>query len=204
MDFDDESKVKDLELKGHTDSADQLCWDPKHSDLIATASNDKIVRLWDICSGKCSQQPELSRNNSDITYKPDGTHVCSNQSQSCKHLMLVVDDELRILDVRKFKPIHKRKFNYEASQTDVVYKLEKGPLELRFSKRGTSRVSRGLVSSSCVSYVSEIHVNPSLCFFEEISALGLAWCQRGESEPFDQLRGCGLMRWTWRRGGNGM
>ncbi|PWA74009.1 hypothetical protein CTI12_AA250820 [Artemisia annua] len=62
MDFDDQSKVKDLELKGHTDSADQLCWDPKHSDLIATASDDKI-------------QPELSGNNSDITYKPDGTHV---------------------------------------------------------------------------------------------------------------------------------
>ena len=45
-----QSKVKDLELKGHTNSADQLCWDPKHSDLIAAASDDKIVRLWDICS----------------------------------------------------------------------------------------------------------------------------------------------------------
>lgn len=26
---------------------------------------------------------------------------------------VVQDDELTILDVRKFKPIHKRKFNYE-------------------------------------------------------------------------------------------
>jgi len=26
---------------------DQLCWDPKHADLIATASGDKTVRLWD-------------------------------------------------------------------------------------------------------------------------------------------------------------
>lgn len=42
-----QSKVKDLELKGHTDSVDQLCWDPKHSDLVATASGDKSVRLWD-------------------------------------------------------------------------------------------------------------------------------------------------------------
>ncbi|CAI9290456.1 unnamed protein product [Lactuca saligna] len=99
------SKVKDLELKGHTNSVDQLCWDPKHADLIATASGDKNVCLWDVCSGKCSHQPELSGENINITYKPDGTHVAVENR----------DDELRILDVRKFKPIHKLKFNYEAS-----------------------------------------------------------------------------------------
>lgn len=42
-----QGKVKDVELKGHTDSVDQLCWDPKHAELIATASGDKTVRLWD-------------------------------------------------------------------------------------------------------------------------------------------------------------
>lgn len=42
-----QGKVKDIELKGHSDSVDQLCWDPKHADLIATASGDKTVRLWD-------------------------------------------------------------------------------------------------------------------------------------------------------------
>lgn len=36
-----------MELKGHTDSVDQLCWDPKHAELLATASGDKTVRLWD-------------------------------------------------------------------------------------------------------------------------------------------------------------
>nr|KAJ0227083.1 hypothetical protein LSAT_V11C100048840 [Lactuca sativa] len=69
------SKVKDLELKGHTNSVDQLCWDPKHAHLIATTSGDKNVCLWDVCSGKCSQQAELSGENINITYKPDGTHV---------------------------------------------------------------------------------------------------------------------------------
>lgn len=42
-----QGKVKDIELKGHNDSVDQLCWDPKHADLIATASGDKTVCLWD-------------------------------------------------------------------------------------------------------------------------------------------------------------
>ncbi|KAK8626332.1 hypothetical protein V6N13_133983 [Hibiscus sabdariffa] len=68
-------KAKDIESKGHTDSVDQLCWDPKHADLIATASGDKTVVLSDARSGKCSQQAELSGENINITYKPDGTHI---------------------------------------------------------------------------------------------------------------------------------
>jgi THO complex subunit 3 len=42
-----QGKVKDIELKGHTDCVDQLCWDPKQPDVVATCSGDKTVRLWD-------------------------------------------------------------------------------------------------------------------------------------------------------------
>ncbi|KAL2930293.1 THO complex subunit 3 [Bienertia sinuspersici] len=60
--------------------------------------------------GKCSQQAELSGENINITYKPDGAHIAVGNR----------DDELTILDVRKFKPIHRRKFNYEVSSIELT------------------------------------------------------------------------------------
>ncbi|KAL9270857.1 THO complex subunit 3-like protein [Drosera capensis] len=86
------SKVKEVELRGHTDSVDQLCWDPKHADLLATASGDRTVRVWDAQSGKCSQQIGLSGENINIAYRHDGTFIAVGNR----------DDEVTILDVRKF------------------------------------------------------------------------------------------------------
>lgn len=38
---------KEHTFKGHGDSVDQLCWHPTNPDLLATASLDKTVRIWD-------------------------------------------------------------------------------------------------------------------------------------------------------------
>uniref|UniRef100_A0A0E0QPD8 Anaphase-promoting complex subunit 4-like WD40 domain-containing protein n=1 Tax=Oryza rufipogon TaxID=4529 RepID=A0A0E0QPD8_ORYRU len=99
------SKVKDIELKGHTDCVDQLCWDPKHPDTVATAAADKSIRLWDARSGKC-QVVELSGENINITYKHGGTQIAVGNKE----------DELTIVDVRKLKALHKFKFNYEINE----------------------------------------------------------------------------------------
>ncbi|XP_062193814.1 THO complex subunit 3-like [Phragmites australis] len=98
-------KVKDIELKGHTDSVDQLCWDPKHPDTVATAAADKSIRLWDTRSGKY-RVVELSGENINITYKHDGTAIAVGNKE----------DQLTILDVRMLKATGTHKFNYEINE----------------------------------------------------------------------------------------
>ncbi|RRT84837.1 hypothetical protein BHE74_00015479 [Ensete ventricosum] len=61
LDADLMGKVKDIELKGHTDSVDQLCWDPKHPDVVATAAGDKTVRFWDARSKFLSDRFHFNR-----------------------------------------------------------------------------------------------------------------------------------------------
>lgn len=41
---------------------------------------------------------------------------------------MVQDDELTILDVRKFKPIHKRKFNYEVVSSPAKFTVIHKPM----------------------------------------------------------------------------
>lgn len=36
-----------IQLKGHTQTVDQLCWDPTNPDQLVSASYDKTVRFWD-------------------------------------------------------------------------------------------------------------------------------------------------------------
>jgi len=36
-----------IQLRGHTQAVDQLCWNPTNSDQLASASPDKTVRFWD-------------------------------------------------------------------------------------------------------------------------------------------------------------
>ena len=40
-------------LKGHTNTILSLRWHPQKSTIIATGSNDKCAKVWDISSGEC-------------------------------------------------------------------------------------------------------------------------------------------------------
>ncbi|KAL5730652.1 UDP-arabinopyranose mutase [Ranunculus cassubicifolius] len=72
-------------------------------------------------------QVELSGENTSITYKPDGAHSAVGNK----------DHELTILDVRKFKPIHMRKFNYDVNE--IAWNIT-GEMFLLTTENGTNEV----------------------------------------------------------------
>jgi THO complex subunit 3 len=51
--FENKEKLsKETTFKNHTDLVDQLAWHSTHPDLLATASGDRTVRLYDCRAGK--------------------------------------------------------------------------------------------------------------------------------------------------------
>jgi len=42
-----QSKRKEVELRGHSRSVDNLSWHPSNPDVLASTSQDKAVRFWD-------------------------------------------------------------------------------------------------------------------------------------------------------------
>ena len=98
---------KEVELKGHTNTVDQVCWDKTHPDRLATASTDKTIRLWDArAPSKSPQIIETSGENINITWSPCGNYIAFGNK----------DDWLAVADARKGKATTKVKFNSEVNE----------------------------------------------------------------------------------------
>lgn len=66
------NKTDSIEFRGHTDTIDQLVWDPSHPDKFATASADKTVRIWDIRMKDAVHVVNTPGENINISWSPDG------------------------------------------------------------------------------------------------------------------------------------
>ncbi|VFQ89800.1 unnamed protein product [Cuscuta campestris] len=191
------------EYHGHKKKVHSVAWNCIDTKL-ASGSVDQTARIWHInphghtaaleeallnwlanysptkgatSGGKCSQQVELSGENINITYKPDGTHIAVGNRE----------DELTILDVRKFKAIHKHKFNYEANAScpEVRHARQTpGSLNLNFTHLASLQAvdlhliacgvlgeKRGPVRTISFNHTGELLASASLDLFIEISSV---------------------------------
>ena len=80
-----------VSLRGHSKPVTRCAWSPRGSDVIASASQDKTIRLWDARTFRQPHVLELPDANIQLTsFSPDGCWLVSGLPASC---------EYRILDV---------------------------------------------------------------------------------------------------------
>jgi len=101
-----ERLTKEHVHKGHTDSVDQLCWHPSNPALLATASGDKTVRVWDAKSQKAVSTINTKGENINITWSPDGKTIAVGNKE----------DLVTFIDVKTLKVKAEKQFRFEVNE----------------------------------------------------------------------------------------
>lgn len=67
---------KNIELKGHSDTVDQISWHPDNENILGSASTDKTLRIWDIRNSKPNIKVEKTKgSNLNLAWSPDGNLI---------------------------------------------------------------------------------------------------------------------------------
>ena len=97
---------KETTYRGHGDSVDQLRWHPLHPDLLATASGDKTVRIWDSRTSKCITNISTKGENININWSPDGKTIAVGNKE----------DLVTFIDVKAQKIKREEQFRFEVNE----------------------------------------------------------------------------------------
>jgi len=97
---------KEHTYRGHGDSVDQLVWHPTDPDLLATASGDRTVRIWESRSSKAAATISTKGENINIAWAPDGKTIAVGNKE----------DLVSFIDVRTHKIIAEEQFKFEVNE----------------------------------------------------------------------------------------
>uniref|UniRef100_A0A914XIJ5 Translation initiation factor beta propellor-like domain-containing protein n=1 Tax=Plectus sambesii TaxID=2011161 RepID=A0A914XIJ5_9BILA len=101
------SKLKCIFLgSGHTDQVDQVAWNWTNPDLLASASGDKSIRVWDLRQKKTQASLSTKSQNINVVWSPCGTYIVYGDK----------DDKLHLVDMRVVKTLHTEAFKQETNE----------------------------------------------------------------------------------------
>lgn len=75
------------ELVGHKENIAAIACDPAHPELVATGSDDKSVRLWDIRSAKPVKVVSTPGSNINLAFHPDGRYLVAGDKNETVSLI---------------------------------------------------------------------------------------------------------------------
>ena len=93
-------------LQGHTDSADQICWDPTSASRLASVGSDKMVLFWDAKAKSATHKMAQKSNPLNMGWRPDGRYIAVSNKE----------DVVSIIDTRTYKILQEHAFNNEINE----------------------------------------------------------------------------------------
>jgi histone-binding protein RBBP4 len=97
-----------MQLVGHTQEGYGLSWNPKQEGILASASNDKTVRLWNIKDGFSKKNANNHPSERTLTHHTAPVNDVEFHPRDPNILASVSDDRtLQIIDLRGNKPAMK-------------------------------------------------------------------------------------------------
>lgn len=114
-------------LSGHSRKVGQVLWNPAAENILASASGDFTIKLWDASTGQA-------------THRLDHGDIVQSLSWNAPGSLLVTtsrDKKVRVWDVRQEKPVHESPGHAGAKNSRVVWMGEHN----RFATTGFSRMS---------------------------------------------------------------
>lgn len=76
------SKLRDL--KGHSDLVERISWHPLDPNILASVSEDRTTRLWDVRKKSCVSTQKNKSTNLNICWHPKGNMYASSIDKDLK------------------------------------------------------------------------------------------------------------------------
>ena len=149
-----------LDLVGHKKNVMQLCWAPQQDSVLATASCDKTVRLWDVRVPKCVAVVDTRGENINVTFSRDGSKVVVGNKK----------DLISWIDVKMHKVVGE--FACAVETNEFGYDLN-GDVLLATTGKGSVDVYQGEVEDKSLQLATSLHAHAASCYSLSFSSTGL-------------------------------
>ncbi|KIE02913.1 coronin-6, partial [Metarhizium majus ARSEF 297] len=114
-------------LAGHSRKVGQVLFNPAAENILASASGDFTIKIWDIGTGQASLALKHSDIVQSLSWNASGTMLVTTSR----------DKKIRVWDVRQEKPVHEAAGHSGAKNSRAVWMGEHN----RFATTGFSRMS---------------------------------------------------------------
>ncbi|CAF2463214.1 unnamed protein product [Rotaria sp. Silwood2] len=104
--YDGKGSMVDRTYREHGEEINQLAWHPTVSHYVATASGDRLVKIFDTRTDRSNTTIETKGENINLAWSPDGTTLAVGNK----------DDLITFIDVKTSKIIREEQFRYEVNE----------------------------------------------------------------------------------------